>query len=155
VENLSYASSVPGLLLFLPCKALISYGKGGDSIMKKLLGLFIASIFVFAVSAPIRAQESAKTKKPAKEVRWEGSVIRISTENSTMDVRVVGGTMEKEIHFDSATVWNSQYHGDKTVNQITASDVKEGDRVICVGKYNDKNEFVATTISKRLSHSPQ
>jgi hypothetical protein len=122
--------------------------------MKKLLGLFIAPIFVFAVSAPIRAQESAAATKPAKEVRWEGNVIRISTENSTMDVREVGGTAEKKIHFDSATSWNSQYHGDKTVNKITASDIKEGDRVICVGKYNDKKEFVATTISKRLSHSP-
>lgn len=122
--------------------------------MRKLLGLLTASIFVFAVSAPIRAQESATTKKPAKEVRWEGIVMRISTENSTMDVRKVGGTMEKTIHFDSATAWNSQSHGDKTVNKITASEVKEGDRVICVGKYNDKNEFVATTISKRLSQSP-
>jgi len=122
--------------------------------MKKLLGLLIASIFVFAVSAPTRAQESATTKKAAKEVRWEGNVTRISTEQSTMDVKEVGGTMEKRIHFDSATAWNSQYHGDKTVNKITASDVKEGDRIICLGKYDDKNQFVATTVSKRLSHSP-
>jgi len=121
--------------------------------MKKLFWLFIMSIFVFAVSAPIRAQESAKTKKSAKEARWEGNIVRISTDNSTMDVREVGGNLEKTIHFDSATAWKSQYHGDKTVNTITVSDVKEGDRVICLGKYNDKNEFVATTISKRLSHS--
>jgi len=123
--------------------------------MKKLLGLLIASMLVFAVSAPIRAQDSATTKKPAKEVRWEGNVIRINTDKSTMDVRAVGGTTEKTIHFDSATAWNSQYHGDKAINKIDASEVKEGDRVICVGNYNDKKEFVATTISKRLSHSPQ
>ena len=114
--------------------------------MKKLLGLFIATIFVFAVSATVRAQS-------AKEVRWEGNVVRISAANSTMDVRAVGGNTEKTIHFDTATSWNSQYHGDKKVNTITASDVKEGDRVICMGTYNDKKEFVATTISKRLSHS--
>lgn len=120
--------------------------------MKKLLWLFITSIFALAVSAPIRAQESATTKKSAKEVRWEGNVIRVNS-NSTMDVRELNGNAEKTIHFDSSTEWNSQYHGDKTVNKITASDVKEGDRVICLGKYNDKNEFVATTISKRLSHS--
>jgi hypothetical protein len=121
--------------------------------MKKLLGLFIAAIFVFAVSTPIRAQDAATATKSAKEVHWEGNVIRISTSNSTLDVRAVSGSTEKTIHFDSATSWNSQYHGDKKVNQITASDVKEGDRVICVGTYNDKKEFVATTISKRLSHS--
>ena len=118
--------------------------------MKKLLWLFIASIFVLAVSVSVRAQE-----KSAKEARWEGNITRISSDKSTMDVRQVGGTLTKTIHFDSATEWNSQYHGDKTVNKIAASDVKEGDRVICVGKYNDKNEFVATTISKRLSHSSQ
>lgn len=120
--------------------------------MKKLLGLLIAGMFVFAFTASLRAQESAPAKKAAKEVRWEGNVIRLKTDS--MDVRQVGGTTEKTIHFDSSTEWVSQYHGDKTVNKITASDVKEGDRVICVGKYNDKKEFLATTISKRLSHSP-
>ena len=119
--------------------------------MKKLLGLFIASLFVFAVSAPIRAQESATTKKAANEARWEGNVVRMNADS--IDVREVGGTTEKKIYFDAKTSWVSQYHGDKTVNKITAADVKEGDRVICSGTYNDKKAFVATTISKRLSHS--
>ena len=121
--------------------------------MKKLLGLLFASIFVFTVTTSLRAQESTATKKPAKEVRWEGTVIRISSDNSTLDIKQVGGTIVKTIHFDSTTVWNSQYHGSKTVNTIDASQVKEGDRVICVGTSDEKNEFHATTISKRLSHS--
>ena len=120
--------------------------------MKKLLGLLFASMFVAAVTTPLLAQESAK--KPAKEARWEGTVVRISSDNSTLDVREVGGNVEKTIHFDSATVWNSQYHGDKTVTKIDASQVKPEDRVICIGTYNEKREFHATTISKRLSHSP-
>jgi hypothetical protein len=120
--------------------------------MKKLLGLLLASMFVFAAVSTMRAQESAK--KPAKEARWEGTVIRISADKSSLDVRQVSGDVEKTIYFDSATVWNSQFHGDKKVNKIDASDVKEGDRVICFGTYNEKNEFHATTISKRLSHSP-
>jgi len=119
--------------------------------MKKLLGLFIASMFVFAVSAPIRAQESATTKKD--EARWDGNVVRMSADS--IDVRQVGSTTEKRIYFDAKTSWVSQYHGDKTVNKITVADVKEGDRVICLGTYNDKKDFVATTISKRLSHSAQ
>lgn len=117
--------------------------------MKNLLGLLFVSVFAFSVFAPMRAQES----QPAKEVRWEGTVIRIDSDKSTMDVRQVSGGIEKRIHYDSATKFNSQYHGDKTVNTISASDVKEGDRVICVGTSSD-NEFHATTISKRLSHSP-
>jgi len=118
--------------------------------MKKLLWLLIASMFVFTVATPMRAQESAK--KPAKEARWEGTVVRIGSDNSTLDVRQVSGDIVKTIHFDSSTVWNSQYHGDKTVNTIDASQVKEGDRVICLGTYDEKNEFHAKTISKRLSH---
>jgi hypothetical protein len=121
--------------------------------MKKLFGLLLAGMFIFAVTASLRGQESTPAKKEAKEVRWEGNVIRLSTDS--IDVREVGGTTEKTIHFDAKTSWVSQFHGDKTVNKITASDVKEGDRVICTGKYNDKKEFVATTISKRLSHSAQ
>ena len=120
--------------------------------MKKLLGFLFASIFVFTVTAGVLAQESAK--KPAKEARWEGNVLRISSDKSSLDVRQPGGNIDKTIYFDSATEWNSQYHGDKTVTKIDASQVKEGDRVICVGTYNEKNEFHATTISKRLSHSP-
>ncbi|HTS09710.1 MAG TPA: hypothetical protein VMP68_29360 [Candidatus Eisenbacteria bacterium] len=122
--------------------------------MKKLFGLLFVSMLVFSVSAPIRAQETTTTKQPAK-ARWEGTVVRINANNSTMDVREVSGNLEKRIHFDTATVWNSQYHGSKTVDKIDASDVKEGDRVICLGTYNDKKEFYATTISKRLSHSPK
>jgi hypothetical protein len=99
----------------------------------------------------MRAQESTTTKKP--QARWEGTVIRISSDKSSFDVRQVSSDTEKTIHFDGATVWNSQYHGDKTVNKIDASQVKEGDYVICFGTYNEKNEFHAKTISKRLTHS--
>ena len=121
--------------------------------MRKLLGFLFASIFVFTVSTLVLAQESTTTKKPANEARWEGTVVRFSSDRSSFDVRQVSGDIQKTIYFDSATVWNSQYHGSKTVNKIDPSDVKEGDRVICLGTYNEKNEFHAKTISKRLSHS--
>lgn len=120
--------------------------------MRKLLGFLFASIFVFTVSTIVLAQEGTTTKKPANEARWEGTVVRFSSDRSSFDVRQVSGDIQKTIYFDSATVWNSQYHGSKTVNKIDPSDVKEGDRVICLGTYNEKNEFHAKTISKRLSH---
>ena len=120
--------------------------------MRKLLGFLFASIFVFTVSTLVLAQESTTTKKPANEARWEGTVVRFSSDRSSFDVRQVSGDIQKTIYFDSVTVWNSQYHGSKTVNKIDPSDVKQGDRVICLGTYNEKNEFHAKTISKRLSH---
>ena len=118
--------------------------------MNKLLVLLSAFALLFTLSGPISAQQSSGKK----EARWEGNVIRTNSEKSTLDVRQVGGTIEKIIHYDSATKWTSQYHGSKEVNNIDASQVKDGDRVICSGTFDDKGEFHATTISKRLSHSP-
>lgn len=124
--------------------------------VKKLLALLVTSLFVFFTAAPVFAQEAAKEEKMAKpkkaeQARWEGIVVRSSAEKSTLDVRKRGGNIEKTIHYDSSTKWTSQEHGSKTVNNITAADVKDGDRVICLGKYDDKGEFQATLISKRLT----
>ena len=96
--------------------------------LKKLLALVFTSLLVFWTSAPLFAQEAAKEKmaKPKKteQARWEGIVVRSSSEKSTLDVRKRGGNIEKTIHYDSSTKWTSQEHGSKTVNNITASDVK-------------------------------
>jgi len=40
------------------------------------------------------------------------------------------------------------------VKDIAASQVKDGDRVICMGIWNKDGTLRATLISKRLSHSP-
>ena len=123
--------------------------------VKKLLALLVASLFVFSTAAPVFSQEATKEKmaKPKKteQARWEGIVVRSSSEKSTLDVRKRGGNIEKTIHYDGSTKWTSQEHGSKTVNNITASDVKDGDRVICLGTYDEKGDFHATLISKRLT----
>ncbi len=123
--------------------------------VKKLFAVLFASALVFAMSAPLRAQEPAKGEKTAKkteQARWEGIVVRSSSEKSTLDVRKRGGNVEKTVHYDSSTKWVSQEHGSKKVNDIDASQVKDGDRVICLGKYDDKGDFHATMISKRLTN---
>ena len=124
--------------------------------VKKLLALVFTCLFVFSMAASVFAQEAAKEEKMAKpkkteQARWEGIVVRSSSEKSTLDVRKRGGNIEKAIHYDSSTKWTSQEHGSKTVNNITAADVKDGDRVICVGTYDEKGDFHATLISKRLT----
>ncbi len=125
--------------------------------VKKLINLLCASLLVFLMATPMVAQEAAKTEKMAKgkkteEARWEGIVIRSNSDKSTLDVRKRGGNIEKTIHYDSSTKWTSQEHGSKKVNTIDASQVKDGDRVICVGTYDDKGDFHATLISKRLTN---
>jgi hypothetical protein len=65
----------------------------------------------------------------------------------------VGSDLERTVVYDSSTKWVSQYHGDKKVNDIDRSQVKDGDYVICTGTWDKAGLLHATLISKRLSHS--
>jgi hypothetical protein len=119
---------------------------------KKLLTLLFTSVLVFPLSTLGFAQEApAAPAKAAKEARWEGVIIRSSTDKSTLTVRKVGSALEKTVAYDSSTKWVSQEHGSKTVNDVDASQVKDNDRVICKGTYDKDGVLHATLISKRLS----
>jgi hypothetical protein len=63
----------------------------------------------------------------------------------------VGSTDERIVKYDSSTRWVSQEHGSKKVNNIDASEVKDGDRVICKGALDKDGVLHATLISKRLT----
>jgi hypothetical protein len=133
--------------------------------VNKPLTLLFASVFLFSLSLPILAQEGSKQEeaketpaqekaekqKSAKEARWEGMVVRSDKDGKTLTVRKRRSTTERVIHYDSSTRFASQAHGSKKVNDIDASEVKDDDRVICLGHYDDKGEFHATLISKRLT----
>lgn len=117
--------------------------------LKKQLGLLFAVALIFPLAKAVFAQDAAKTK----EVRWEGRIERSSTQESTLTVRKAGSSLERTVVYDSATKWVSQYHADKKVNNIDASQVKDGDYVICTGTMDKDGKLHATLISKRLSHS--
>jgi hypothetical protein len=92
--------------------------------LKKVAALWCMVVLVFSVSAPGFAQGAAK------EARVEGRVVRSNKDKSTLTRGEAGGRE----------------------NTIDASQVKYRDYVICVGSDDDKGEFCATMISKRLSH---
>jgi hypothetical protein len=119
---------------------------------KKLLTLLFASVLAFPLSMAVFAQEAPAPKKAAKEARWEGLVIRRSQDQSTLTVRKLGSSLERTVRYDSSTRWVSQEHGSKKVNDIDASQLKDGDRVICKGTWDKDSVLHATLISKRLSH---
>jgi hypothetical protein len=116
--------------------------------VKKQITLLFALVLTLPLAVVVLAHQDA-----AKEVRWEGRVIRTSKADSTLTVRKSGGSIEKTCAYDSSTKWVSQYHGDKKINDIDASQVKEEDYVICKGTAADAGTIKATLISKRLSHS--
>lgn len=119
--------------------------------LKNVAAVLFMIVLVFAMSTSGFAQGATK------EARVEGRIAFSNKDKSTLAVRHVGGPGEaqKIVHYDASTKWVSQYHADKEVNTIDPSQVKDGDYVICLGSINDKGEFHASTISKRLSHSPE
>ena len=120
--------------------------------LKKLLPLLFASVLTFPLATVLFAQEAPAQ---AKQPNLEGKIIRSSKEQSTLTVRKASSTAEISVQYDSSTRWVSQYHGDAKVNDIDASQVKDGDYVICTGTWEKSGGvFHATLISKRLSHSP-
>ena len=120
---------------------------------KKLLTLLFVSVLAFPLSTTVFSQEAPAKEKMAKEGRWEGTVVRSDSDKSTLTVRKVGSSnAEMTVKYDSSTKWVSQYHGDKKVNDIDSSQVKDGDRVICTGTWEKTGVLNATLISKRLSH---
>jgi hypothetical protein len=118
------------------------------NIMKKQFALLFALVLAAPLATAVFGQDT-----PAKstEARFEGRVERSSKEQSSLTVRQVGGIAQKTCVFDSSTKWVSQYHGDKKVNDIDATQVKDGDYVICKGSA-DGSIIHATLISKRLTH---
>ncbi len=122
--------------------------------VKNLLVLLFVSVIAFPTSALFGQAAPAEDKmdKMAKQDRWEGNVIRSSQDKSTLTVRKVGSSEERNVAYDSSTQWVSQMHGSKKVNDIDVSQVKDGDRVICKGTWGKDGVLHATLISKRLSH---
>lgn len=118
--------------------------------MKKQLILLFVLVLTIPLATALFAHQAPAV---AKQARWEGRIVRSSTENSTLTVRKGGGSLEKTVVYDASTKWVSQYHADKKINDIDVSQVKEQDYVICTGTYDKAGVLHATLISKRLSHS--
>src|SRR5246127_2929663 len=95
--------------------------KGEGHMVNKLFTLLFATVLVFPLSTAVFAQEAPKEAKAAKPARWEGIVIRVSKDKSTLTVRNVNSAQERTVQFDGSTKWVSQEHGSKTVNDIDST----------------------------------
>ncbi len=89
-------------------------------------------------------QDKAGKGKTSTEARWSGVIVRLNKDTSTVTVRKQH--IEKIIHFVSSTKWTKGTQG------VDASQFTEGARVICLGRYDEKKEFVATRIDLREPH---
>jgi len=111
--------------------------------MRRLLVLLLIAVFVgigLATQSTAAGQETEKKVSAAKGVRWSGAILRMDKDGMTLTVRKKGGMMEKIIHYDASTAWTN-----KAKATVDPGTLKEGDRVVCVGK-TEGDKFVATEI---------
>lgn len=102
-------------------------------------------------SATDTASAQAPTSEKAKD-RWEGVVARINRDKKTLTVRQRSAeAIEKTVMYDDSTKFESQAHHSKKITVIDATQVNDGDRVICLGSYDKEGVLHATLISKRLT----
>ena len=123
--------------------------------MKRIANVLLLSVLVCLLGVPSLSQDkqagTAGDAKMDKQARWEGMVVRSNPEKSQLTVRARGSNTEKTVQYDSSTKWTSQEHGSKQVNQIDAGQVKDDDRVICLGTMDKDGTLHASLISKRLT----
>ena len=119
----------------------------------KLLVILLTFVFVgvlFAGQAtPARSSEQDKKEAPAdaKEARWQGHIVRINKDQSSLSVRGGQSNMEsteRVILYDGSTQWTKQ---GKPAEQ---AEFKEGSFVIVLGHPDEKGVFRATRIDLRL-----
>jgi hypothetical protein len=118
--------------------------------MKRAMPYVLIALFAFAgygVGVGVAQEKMEKMEKAATkgELRWHGTIVRWSKDQSTLDVRK--GNVVKTIHYDSSTQW-TQAAGGK-VKPAEMSEFTEGSDVICMGKAGEKGSFMATRIDLR------
>lgn len=116
---------------------------------RTLVSLVLAGAIFAAV--PLGAKQATSDSKPAsaakKETKWQGHVIRIYKDLSTMDLRGGINTRAEDVRkiaYDSSTEWT------KLGKPGEMDQVKEGSFVIVLGHMDDKGVLHATRIDLRL-----
>jgi hypothetical protein len=109
-------------------------------------------VFLGAILLGTGFAQTASDKKDspanAKEVRWQGHIVRVNKGASSLSIR--GGlknmeSTERQVFYDSSTEWTKQ---GKPADQ---SEFKEGSFVIALGQVDDKGVFHATRVDLRTA----
>lgn len=108
---------------------------------RMVVSALIGSVLLMGIAISAYAQDTKK----AKENRVSGTVVRMNNDVKTITVRESHGAVERRVVYTDGTKFTKH---NKTGGSI--DDVKEGTRVICLGKFNDKSELQASRIDIRL-----
>lgn len=110
-----------------------------------LLSLVLAGTVFTAIPAGAQQATTEKKDEVKKETKWQGKVIRISKDKSTMDIH--GGphpsVAQRTISYDDSTEWT------KVGKPGKQEEVVEGSFVIVLGHVDDQGVLHAKRIDLR------
>ena len=109
------------------------------------LGVCLGVLMTLSVVTPVEAQDTkAKAKAAApKQDRIDGTILSIDKATKTVTVRVRGKTSSRPVIYSDTTKFTFRN------KPGSIDELKDGRRVICVGKYDDKIQLMATRIDVR------
>jgi hypothetical protein len=105
-----------------------------------VLGLFLG--IVLTLSA-LEARQKDSKSATGKQDRIDGSIHMIDKATKVVSVQLRGKPAQRDVVFDDKTAFTFRN------KPATVDELKEGRRVIVLGKANDKNQLVATRIDVR------
>ena len=105
-----------------------------------VLGLFLGLVLT---AAPIDARQKDSKSAAGKQDRIDGSIHMIDKTAKVVTVRLRGKPDQREVSFDNKTAFTYRN------KPATLDELKEGRRVIVLGKMTDKGQLVATRIDVR------
>jgi len=94
------------------------------------------------LSLAVMASAEDQKKSSTKEDRLSGTVHRIDKDTSTIIIRK--GAVQRKVVYNAETKFTIQNKPDGSID-----DVIVGRRVICLGKFNDKAQLLATRVEVR------
>jgi uncharacterized protein DUF5666 len=107
------------------------------------MGLIVGALLTLPVAAIVEAQGTKPKPAAPKQDRIDGTVRMMDKGTKTVTVRLRGKTNEQQVIYDDKTAFTYRN------KPATLDDVKDGRRVIVLGKTNDKHQLVATRIDVR------
>ena len=108
-----------------------------------VMALLLGSALTLPVAANQAAQKEGEKKAAAKEDRLDGTVHMMDAATKMITVRTRGKTEQRQVMYDDKTAFTFRNKPAKL------EEVKEGRRIIVLGKTNDKNVLVASRIDVR------